>query len=262
MKEYFKVFLVICVVTLVVLIAACEQMSPPTVDDVIKVESEFKPNEFLNLNEMDVFGYKNSNLLKSLCKIPPKRQPVEKFAERNNAYWVKAEIKDCPQFFYINPAGFVQKSKAPKLIKKGWKNVYENYVHKKMTMRMLKHKNPWKWARFVKAMAKAESNWNPNTFYVEKTIFDRHGKNVVSRGLLQISMESANGYGCNIKEARELHDPETNIKCGLKIMDKLIRRDGQVMGKKDGKWVGLSRYWSVLREGGSGYKRFMKQYKR
>jgi len=32
------------------------------------------------------------------------------------------------------------------------------------------------------------------------------------------------------------------------------------MGKKDGKWVGLSRYWSVLRAGTSGHKRFMKQY--
>lgn len=261
MKKIFSILILgIIAYFLLIILSGCIE-GKNEVSDTVVVKSDFSSKEYLNLNEKEIFGYKNSDLKVQLCKIKPKRQVLEKYAERNSAWWVSLNSENCPRFVYVSPENLVLKSKAPKLIDKGWKSAYENSVHQNMTVRMLKYKNPWKWAKFIKAMAKAESNWNPNTFYVEKTIFDRHGKNVVSRGMLQISIESAGLYGC-VLEDKELHIPEKNIECGMKIINRLLKRDGQVMGKKNGKWVGLSRYWSVLREGGSGYKRFMKEYKK
>lgn len=106
------------------------------------------------------------------------------------------------------------------------------------------------WVGLVSITARPESNFKPETAYLEKTIFDKDDKKVISRGLLQISQESADGYGCNIKDAKELHDPATNLSCGVKILSKLITRDQIIgtYGSNSGKSTGGGRYWSVLRE--------------
>lgn len=101
----------------------------------------------------------------------------------------------------------------------------------------------------VSCMAEFESSFNPKATYTEK-FADRNGVRVVSRGLLQISQESANGssYKCGITDAQQLHDPKTNLTCGVKILARWIPSDayiGHTTSEKD--HLGGGRYWSVLR---------------
>ncbi len=102
------------------------------------------------------------------------------------------------------------------------------------------------WAGLLSAMAKYESNFNPSTKYTER-IKDKHGNSVVSRGLLQISIESANlNYSCKISKAKDLHDPATNLSCGARILSTWVELDG-VVAYTDSGINGGARYWSVLR---------------
>ena len=105
------------------------------------------------------------------------------------------------------------------------------------------------WVALFSAMAKPESNFKPQSFYQEK-FKDGKGRRVVSRGLLQISHESANQprYACDVTHPQALHDPKVNLSCGVKIMSKWVQTDGvisQPRWSKDPK--GGARYWSTLR---------------
>jgi hypothetical protein len=96
-------------------------------------------------------------------------------------------------------------------------------------------------------LARLESNFDPAARFAEPTVRDRQGRNVISTGLLQISQESANGYGCAITDQRQLEDGATNLQCGVRILSNLIARDGVVTGYERG-WKGASRYWSPFRD--------------
>lgn len=105
------------------------------------------------------------------------------------------------------------------------------------------------WVGLLSAMAKPESNFKPHRFYREK-FRDSKGLQVVSRGLLQISIESANQkrYGCDIPYAAKLHDPAVNLRCGVKILSKWVSTDGIIAKhNKARSHKGASRYWSTLR---------------
>ena len=106
-------------------------------------------------------------------------------------------------------------------------------------------------AQLISIMAKRESNFKPETKFTE-AFNDAKGRKVISRGLLQISIESANSYGCGFKNAEELHDPKKNLSCGVKIIERWVQRDGQAMGTK-GKNLGCGRYWSVCRASSRSY---------
>lgn len=108
------------------------------------------------------------------------------------------------------------------------------------------------WAYLMSAMVKYESNFKTSTKYQE-SFDDAHGDPVISRGLLQISIESANSYGCGFRNAEELHDPELNLDCGIRILNRWLDRDGRIAGKVDGGWKGGARYWSVLRTTSGSY---------
>lgn len=101
------------------------------------------------------------------------------------------------------------------------------------------------YAQLVSIMAKRESGFNPDTKYQE-SFKDGKGKPVISRGLLQISQESANSYGCGIDKAEKLHSPKINLSCGVKIIQRWVNRDQRLGGKLD-TWKGCARYWSVCR---------------
>lgn len=100
----------------------------------------------------------------------------------------------------------------------------------------------------IASMAKRESNWKPETNYTE-SFKDSSGTKVVSRGLTQISKESANSssYKCGISNATELNDPKTNIDCTVKILNKWVVQDKYFGTDK----LGGGRYWSVMRPGDS-----------
>lgn len=120
------------------------------------------------------------------------------------------------------------------------------------------------WVSLVSAMARPESNFNPDVSFNEydnckypgcKDDFTtQDGRKVVSRGLLQMSQESANGYkrfGCEIaiEDEETLHDPETNLRCGVVILARWVAADGQI-AKEASPYRGGARYWSVLRRPG------------
>ncbi len=96
-------------------------------------------------------------------------------------------------------------------------------------------------------LARFESNFDPSVRFTE-SITDASGRRIISRGLLQISQESANGYGCAITDPEQLHDPATNLTCSTRILARLIARDQVVAGYSSGAWRGASRYWSPFRD--------------
>ena len=105
------------------------------------------------------------------------------------------------------------------------------------------------WVGLLSIVARPESNFKPETTYTEN-FNDAHGKKVVSRGLLQISFESANQkkYSCGIKQAEELHDPKVNLTCGVKILDAWVNTDKIIATYVGQSPRGGGRYWSTLRE--------------
>lgn len=104
------------------------------------------------------------------------------------------------------------------------------------------------WAYMLSSMVRFESNFKTDTKYTED-FNDSKGNKVVSRGLLQISIESGNAYGCGFKTTADLHDPLQNLSCGIRILNRWVGRDGRIAGKVSGSWKGGARYWAVLRAG-------------
>ncbi|UFM65256.1 transglycosylase SLT domain-containing protein [Paracoccus sp. MA] len=102
------------------------------------------------------------------------------------------------------------------------------------------------WLGLLSAMARFESGFRPATSY-EESFNDSNGNPVISRGLLQLSHESANGYRCGIEDAERLHDPRTNLTCGVRIMNRLVSRDSTIGTQVNRRWRGGAAYWSVLR---------------
>lgn len=96
--------------------------------------------------------------------------------------------------------------------------------------------------QLLSIMAKRESNFKPETKYNETG----HLQGVVSRGLFQLSFDSANqkAYGCGIKKAQDLHDPKINIECAVKILAYQAKKTGTLI---DGAKGGCGAYWSVCR---------------
>lgn len=103
------------------------------------------------------------------------------------------------------------------------------------------------WSYLMSSLMRYESNYDPSVTYTEP-FNDASGNRVVSRGPLQLSIESANGYGCGISDPRELHDPQTNLSCSVRIMNRWIERDSVIQSRTaTGNWRGLARYWSPFR---------------
>ena len=119
--------------------------------------------------------------------------------------------------------------------------------------------------KFEECSKKKETYKNPKHFPDRKDgrvwcMVDTEGI-VASMGLLQISKESANGYGCGITKAAQLYKPDTNLECAVKIAERWLNRDKVFFGKTvvDGKtkWLGLGRYWSVARSASDSNKQVL-----
>ena len=102
------------------------------------------------------------------------------------------------------------------------------------------------WIRLISVMTRYESFFDPSVQYQE-AFDDQNGDPIVSRGLLQLSIESGRGYGCELENEQALHDPKTNLRCGVRILNRWIGRDGVISLKDGTTWKGGARYWAVLR---------------
>lgn len=108
--------------------------------------------------------------------------------------------------------------------------------------------NKLNYLRLIQAMAKYESDFDPSQTYKEE-FEDVQGRNVISTGLLQVSVESCNNYVMTKKLTKyeELLDVHTNMECAVKIMNKWIPRHGVIAQEPK---LGSAIYWSVMREKG------------
>jgi soluble lytic murein transglycosylase-like protein len=73
------------------------------------------------------------------------------------------------------------------------------------------------WAELLIAVAKYESDWNPNESYYESSL------GYYSIGLLQLSsVDQANYKLDEDMSKKSLQDPLVNLRCGVKIFAKLV----------------------------------------
>jgi soluble lytic murein transglycosylase-like protein len=98
------------------------------------------------------------------------------------------------------------------------------------------------WAALFVAIARFESGYDPHNVYREPFGQD-------SVGLLQLSYEDQAAYRLEPldRRAKSLEDPLVNLRCGVKILARLVRRDGLIAAGtslKDAR--GGARYWSTL----------------
>ena len=142
--------------------------------------------------------------------------------------------------------------------KEGWTQFAVDHLNKYGQKLLAANPKDWKewfgeetdkvkcYAILFSCMARYESNFKPGTKYKEG-FNDAKGRPVYSMGLLQLSIESANGnYGAGLKEAEELLDPSTNIRVAVLIFNKLVPRDGVISGPNK---KGAGAYWSVIQRG-------------
>ena len=141
------------------------------------------------------------------------------------------------------------------------------------------------YAHLLAKMAKYESNYNPKASYVEcsskSSTYGSSGKwfasrgqycipgskleggVAISRGLFQMSVDSANAYGCGIESPSDLEKPDIAIECAVKVLNRFVpaprmnegkvRGHGRLAGKVDGVWKGAAAYWSVMRSNSVAY---------
>jgi len=102
------------------------------------------------------------------------------------------------------------------------------------------------WIYLVSSIAELESGFKTTATYKEN-FNDSSGHKVISRGLLQISLESGNDYGCGIKNGEALFNSQVNLNCGVRILNHWIDKDGRIAGKGGGHWLGAARYWAPFR---------------
>lgn len=117
------------------------------------------------------------------------------------------------------------------------------------------------WVSLIAAMAKFESGFDTRVSY-------RESFGVISRGLLQISIERAREnsprykpHYLNIKPVdqinsdADLHIPEKNIRLGVRILNYWVGQHKRIAGssRQAGKWkhFGGAQHWSVLRSSSS-----------
>lgn len=151
----------------------------------------------------------------------------------------KEEVKKTLVSFFPNPdwtdaaLKLVKASKLPQIkVSDDWfKNTPENWVH------------------LLAAMTRFESNFKPQTKYKEN-FKNSKGEFVISTGLLQLSYESARGYGFKGITTEDLLDPVKNLEVGVKIMETLVLKDGTIAANGKSPYKGGARYWSVLRSYG------------
>jgi hypothetical protein len=124
------------------------------------------------------------------------------------------------------------------------------------------------WAYTMQAIAAAEAGLKPTADVhhteaaVAKTDAVTH-RAVRQQGLMQVTYEDAQRYGCDFDWAadsklpekdpkRTILQPEANLACGLKIMDNQIITQGKPL-------LVRTSYWSTLQPGTQSYRVFAKQ---
>ncbi|HEY0796694.1 MAG TPA: hypothetical protein VGD64_13045 [Acidisarcina sp.] len=124
------------------------------------------------------------------------------------------------------------------------------------------------WAYFFQALAGAEAGLDPATRarHTEPAVAVKDsvtGRAVRSEGLLQLTYEDAERYGCDFNwdkdkllkpddDSRTILQPKNNLECGVKILTNQIIDQHKPLLSRSG-------YWSTLQPGRPSYRVFAKQ---
>ena len=124
------------------------------------------------------------------------------------------------------------------------------------------------WAYFFQALAGAEAGLKPTTrvrhTQPEVAVVDKvSGRMVRSEGLLQLTYEDQQRYGCDFDwqhdktlpandPGKTILQPKNNLECGVKILDNQIIEHKKALTSQ-------TSYWSTLRPGTVSYRVFAKQ---
>ncbi len=124
------------------------------------------------------------------------------------------------------------------------------------------------WAYLFQALAGAEAGLDPTTRIrhtePEVAVVDKvSGRAVRSEGLLQLTYEDRDRYGCDFDwkhdkmlkpddSDKTILDPKNNLECGVKILSNQIIDQHKPLLSSTG-------YWSTLRPGTPSYRVFTKQ---
>jgi hypothetical protein len=128
-------------------------------------------------------------------------------------------------------------------------------------------KRAW-WAYFFQAVAAAEAGLKPqaNVRHTEPevAVLDKVTHRIAHQeGLLQLRYEDADRYGCNFSweadknlaahaAAKTILNPENNLACGIRILDRqIIERHKPIYSR--------SSYWATLQPGTAGFRVFTRQ---
>jgi len=124
------------------------------------------------------------------------------------------------------------------------------------------------WAYFFQALAGAEAGLDPtsNVQHTEPEVAVEDGvshRMVRSQGLLQLTYQDAERYGCEFDWEKDKHldehdpaktilQPANNLRCGIRILEfQLLHQRKPLLSKTS--------YWSPLRPGWPGFRVFVKQ---
>lgn len=110
------------------------------------------------------------------------------------------------------------------------------------------------WLLLISAVAKEESNFDPNCVYQEPPPLNQK-----SIGLMQLSTTDV-AYGCQFPDEDAVKDPQRNLSCAVVILERLIKRDGRIGGDDEHRKKGGAAYWSTLRTPNPGAKRDPRKY--
>ena len=114
------------------------------------------------------------------------------------------------------------------------------------------------WSQLVSGLVKYESSYKPADRFNEAAmgIDPTTGRQVVSAGLMQLSYQDERTYSrvlpnqaCALTAQRgaAIYDPETNLNCGVAILDYQVSRSNSISELAGRRWTGGGSYWSVLR---------------
>jgi hypothetical protein len=124
------------------------------------------------------------------------------------------------------------------------------------------------WAYFFQALAGAEAGLNPaaDVRHTQPAVALQDtvtGHMIHSQGLLQLTYEDADRYGCDFDwktdrklsrddPSRSILQPKNNLLCGIKILTRQIIVQHKPL-------VCSTSYWSTLRPGTAGHRIFVRQ---
>lgn len=167
-----------------------------------------------------------------------------------------------------------------------WNPGWDTFIERSLPSAMLSHRVPWDvrrfcprffeisttdkrafWAYFFQALAAAEAGLNAKTNVPHpgaQAGTDRvTGLPIRCEGLLQLTYEDAQRYGCNFNwkvdrrlpltdPRRTILQPKNNLACGIRILvDQIIKQRKPLLARNS--------YWSTLRPGTMSYRVFAKQ---